>query len=202
MLFRSESKLTITSATERVESTLDGIGLLKGAVIGMAGGFIASMLAMLIAYCIDKRITSYGDIAEFTGRKLLGVSKGSVTNKVCPRIDCEMSGAQALAICGSEETAKRLSVLCGEYAVSAGHKTLRIDFSCGDGTEPDAFGAYVGGGKLSDCVKEENGVFVMNGTRSWALALGNEEKITELKKQFGRIVICAPYRDDGSVGVL
>ena len=197
-----DSKLIISLAEERVENTLDGLGLLKGAVIGVVGGFVAAMIAMLIAYYIDKRITSYGDIAEVTGRKLLGVSKGSVSNKVCPRIDCEMSGAQVLAVCGNEETCRRLSELCGEYAASAGHKTLRIDFSCGDGSEPDTFGAYVGGAKLSECLKEENGVFVMNGTRSWALALGNGDKIEELKKQYGRVVICAPYRDDGSVGVL
>ena len=194
------TKLTVSAVSEETIRENAGIGVLKGALVGAVGGIVLGLLSVLVMYFVDRRINTYGDIAPFTGRKLLGVSSGTVSNKVCPRIDCEASGKTAVMICGDEDMCGRLSEMYGEYASAAERKTLRVDFSgAGDG---DMFGDYMRGKELAACLADENGVSVLRGKQSWALALTYPEKIDALKKQFGRVVIAAPYRGDGSLGVL
>ncbi|MDE6397827.1 MAG: hypothetical protein K2L51_00740 [Clostridiales bacterium] len=195
-----QTKLSVGTIEEETIRANAGIGVLKGALVGAVGGVILGLLVVLIMYFADRRINTYGDIAPFTGRKLLGVSSGTVSNKVCPRIDCEASDKTAVMICGDEDMCRRLTEMYGEYASAAERKTLRIDFS--GKKDGDSFGDYMRGKELSACLADENGVSVLCGTQSWALALTYPEKIEALKKQFGRVIIAAPYRGDGSLGVL
>lgn len=201
-IFTEGDKLIVTNASRVDSIESDSMGIFMSSIIGTVIGVVLGALAMLIVYLADRKITSYNDIASFTGRKLLSVGSGAASNKVCPRIDCEMDGKNMLLICGSEQTSRRVAEMYGEYAYAAGRNAVRVDFTRGD-NDGDSFGEYMRGEKpLNDCITDENGVAVLKGNQSWALALTHEDKIESLKKQFGRVIMCAPYRGDGSLGVL
>lgn len=196
-----DGALVVTQAQHKLPKTEDmGVGIMKSCAVGMALGFFAGFAAMLIMYAVDRRITSYGDIAVPTGQKLLGVEKTRVSNKVCPAIDCEMNEKNTLLVCGDEETSRRLSEVYATYARRAGHTTLLIDFSAGK--QSDSFGDYLRGKALGECMADEGGIAVLYGDQSWPLMLKAEKPLEALKKTYGRIVICAPYYGDGALGVL
>ncbi len=194
-------KLTSVQASEQLPSTEElGMGILKGCAVGLAGGAVGGLVILLAVWLIDRRITSYGDIAAMTGQRLFDVQKGKLSDKACPLIDCEMGGKNALLVTGTEETTQRLSELYASYTMHAGYKTLLLDFS--RGKDSDTFGDYLGGKALGDCITDENGVAVLHGKNSWTAVLRESEKMDALKKEYGRLVICAPYYGDGSLGVL
>ncbi|MCI8458744.1 MAG: hypothetical protein HFE46_03635 [Clostridia bacterium] len=193
-------KLTVSEAEEEQMHEVTGVGVFKGAAVGVVAGVVLALLTVLVMYLADKKINTYGDIAAFTGHNLLGVSTGAVTNKVCPRIDCEMQNDKALMICGHEDMCYRLAEVYGEYAFATERKTLRIDFS--HKADADTFGDYMRGKPLDECVRDENGVSVLSGVQSWALVLTYPDKTEALRERFDRIVIAAPYHGDGSLGVL
>ena len=192
-------KLTVGETEVTVVSEKKSKGMLKGVVFGAILGVVAGLIVTLILYFADRRINSYGDIAAFTGRKLLGATSGNVTNKVCPRIDCEMQGGKILLVCGEEDMCRRLAGLYGEYAQGAEQKTLVVDFT--RSAEGDTFGDFMRGNDLAPQAGVD-GMATLSGKQSWALTLTYPDRIAALKAQYGRIVIAAPYRGDGSLGVL
>ena len=199
----TENKIAKTTVKELTATEDMDTGLIANGLVGAAVGLVAGLLIILAVYLADKRITSYGDIASLTGEKLYDVSRGAVTNKVCPRIDCDMTGAKKLLFAGSEDTSRRLAALYAEYANAAGLNTLKIDFTHpGISGSKDTFNEYLEGAPLENCVQSSFGVDELAGGQSWAKALSFTEKMNALSDKYDRIIICAAYRGDGSLGVL
>ncbi len=199
----TENKIAKTAVKELTATEDMDTGLIANGLVGAAVGLVAGLLIILAVYLADKRITSYGDIAALTGEKLYDVSRGAVTNKVCPRIDCDMTGAKKLLFAGSEDTSRRLAALYAEYANAAGLNTLKIDFThTGISGSKDTFNEYLEGAPLENCVQSSFGVDELAGGQSWAKALSFTEKMNALSDKYDRIIICAAYRGDGSLGVL
>ena len=147
----TENKIAKTTVKELTATEDMDTGLIANGLVGAAVGLVAGLLIILAVYLADKRITSYGDIAALTGEKLYDVSRGAVTNKVCPRIDCDMTGAKKLLFAGSEDTSRRLAALYAEYANAAGLNTLKIDFThTGISGSKDTFNEYLEGAPLEN----------------------------------------------------
>lgn len=203
-MLAENNRLLIRSATQVFDDDAElSRGLVMSSAVGVLIGILLGLAAVLILYFADRRVTAYGDIAAGTGKKLLGVSNGAVTNKVCPRIDCEMGDGKVLLICGDEEGSRRLADLYAEYAQCSGRSVLRIDFTRSEGGEAtDTFGAFLRGESLETCATHTGEIPLLHGEQSWAMALTYSDKIRALKEKFGRVVVSAPFRDDGSLGVL
>ena len=93
--------------------------------------------------------------------------------------------------------------LYAEYAQCSGRSVLRIDFTRSEGGEAtDTFGAFLRGESLETCATHTGEIPLLHGEQSWAMALTYSDKIRALKAKFGRVVVSAPFRDDGSLGVL
>lgn len=194
-------KIIFTDARLKLlDANVVSMGIIKGSILGAVAGFVLSLIAMFAVYFIDRRITSYGDIAAFTGKRLLGVYRGEAEQEVCPLIDCELNGNKVLLVCGSENTVEKVSELYTAYAVESGHKALLVRFGK-NASEQDTLGDFIKGKDLSECVAEEYGASVLCGEKSWRLLLKNSDKFDELKKEYGRIVLSSPYYGDGSLGV-
>ena len=200
-LLIEKNMLTLTSAVELTPKELEGIGILKGGIVGVLGGVVVAFIIMIIAYFVDRRVLSYNDIAYLTGKRLLSVSKGYAANNVCPGIDSECGESAVVTVCGSADSCANLARLYSEYTASVGLKTLMLDFNR-SATSGDTFAEFIGGAPIDECAVAENGVAVLHGENSWALILSANSKIAELKKIYSRIVICAPYVGDGSTCVL
>lgn len=197
-----ENRLMVVNAIEKTVGGDKSVGILRGGFIGAAVAVALELLAMFAAFFADRRILGYADIASVAGGRLYGVCGGAVTGKICPKIDSDLGDDRILLICGDEDASRRLAELYGEYAAEAGNRTLRIDFSRTDGETADTFGEYMSGKKLADCIADENGADVLRGNQSWATVLKNSDKVSGLSETYRRVVVCAPYRDNGSLNVL
>ncbi len=199
-ILEEEGKLVVTPATlQTVENSDESTGLLLNCVIGIAIGLVLGLVIMFVVYFADRRINSYGDIAQITGNRLLGIGKSATGNETCPQIDCAMGDDKTLVVCGSAAACGNVSNRFAAYSSGTGRKTLLMDFSR---RGEDALGAYLDGKSLDALVREENGVSVLCGGASWARANKERKRIEALKDAYERVVICAPYGGDGASAVL
>lgn len=198
-----DNKIIVTNARAVLPDIKDSLGLLKSMAFGLAGGIILGLAVMLVLYIFDGRITSYGDIAELTGKRLLGVNNSGEGGNLYSNIDCAVIGGGSLLVCGGQKVCRKIAEGYARYVLGTGRTALLLDCDRSENGEgADGLGEYMRGKPLGECVKTEDGLSVLYGGGSWQAMLANSDKLGGKALGCDVVVISASYSGDGKLNVL